>query len=372
MGFDYTVSGKDKGLTYIFLEQAKKQAGFDSSKRIDWNSVMTVFDEIQQEEKQEGQQLFHGGTDKTSAGWRTSYIIKEGDKISLSENQMNRIYEAMGVELGGATQPTPPVADQNPPVQQTPPAADQNPPAQPTPPAADQNPPVKDLTPPPADADLLLNKSPLDLNSLLPDLNKASQTVLNPDGTSSEYNGDGYLVREYDSAGNMTRGIRRSANGSVKWYVDYEYDSAGNRTRDIARSANGSVESCCDYEYDSAGNKTREILRNPDGSVEWYEDYEYDSAGNETREILRNSDGSVEWYYDYEYDSAGNLTREIERNSDGSVKYYVDYEYDSAGNETRKIWRRASGSVKWYVDYEYDSAGNQTREILRNPDGSER
>ena len=50
MGFDYTVSGKDKGLTYIFLEQAKKQAGFDSSKRIDWNSVMTVFDEIQQEE----------------------------------------------------------------------------------------------------------------------------------------------------------------------------------------------------------------------------------------------------------------------------------------------------------------------------------
>ena len=110
MGFDYTVSGKDKGLTYIFLEQAKKQAGFDSSKRINWNSVMTVFDEIQQEEKQEGQQLFHGGTDKSRAGWRTSYIIKEGDKISLSENQMNRIYEAMGVELGGATQPTPPAA----------------------------------------------------------------------------------------------------------------------------------------------------------------------------------------------------------------------------------------------------------------------
>ncbi len=299
MGFDYTVSGTDKGLTYIFLEQAKKQAGFDSSKRINWNSVMTVFDEIQQEEKQEGQQLFHGGTDKSRAGWRTSYIIKEGDKISLSENQMNRIYEAMGVELGGATQPTPPAADQNPPVQQTPPA-----------PGA----------PLPADADLLLNKSPLDLNSLLPDYNKASKTVLNPDGTSSEYDEDGYLIREYDSAGNETREIWRSANGSVGWYNDYEYDSAG--------------------------NKTRRIWRKPDGSVGCYNDYEYDSSGNKTRQIWRNPDGSVRWYTDYKYDLAGNLTREIERNSDGSVKCYEDYEYDSAGNQTREIWRNPDGSER--------------------------
>lgn len=31
MGFDYTISGKEQGLTYIFLEQAKKQAGFDAN-----------------------------------------------------------------------------------------------------------------------------------------------------------------------------------------------------------------------------------------------------------------------------------------------------------------------------------------------------
>ena len=322
MGFDYTVSGKDKGLTYIFLEQAKKQAGFDSSKRINWNSVMTVFDEIQQEEKQEGQQLFHGGTDKSRAGWRTSYIIKEGDKISLSENQMNRIYEAMGVELGGATQPTPPAADQNPP---------------------------KNQAPLPAGPDLSSNKSPLDVNSLVPDLDKASQTVLNPDGTSREYDEDGYLVREYDSAGTLTREIERNPNGSVEYY--------------------------CDYEYDSAGNKTREIWRNSDGSVGWYNDYEYDSAGNKTREINYHSDGSVNetgWHYDYEYDSAGNKTRSILRNSDGSVEYYCDYEYDSNGNKTREIRYNPDGSVDYYCDYEYDSAGNKTREIVRNPDGSVR
>ena len=325
MGFDYTVSGKDKGLTYIFLEQAKKQAGFDSSKRIDWNSVMTVFDEIQQEEKQEGQQLFHGGTDKSRAGWRTSYIIKEGDKISLSENQMNRIYEAMGVELGGATQPTPP--------------------AQLTPPAADQNPP-KNQAPLPAGPDLSSNKSPLDVNSLVPDLDKASQTVLNPDGTSREYDENGYLIREYNSAGTLTREIDRNPDGSVDYYYDYEYDSAGNLTREIERNSDGSVGWYNDYEYDSAGNKTRSILRNSDGSVEYYCDYEYDSAGNETRRFLRNPDGSVDYYYDYEYDSAGNLTREIERNSDGSVKCYEDYEYDSAGNQTREIWRNPDGSER--------------------------
>ena len=47
MGFDYTVSKDDLGLTYIFLEQAKKQAGFDGSKKINCQNVMSVFDETQ-------------------------------------------------------------------------------------------------------------------------------------------------------------------------------------------------------------------------------------------------------------------------------------------------------------------------------------
>lgn len=29
MGFEYTVNGNDKGLSYIFLDQAKKLDGFD-------------------------------------------------------------------------------------------------------------------------------------------------------------------------------------------------------------------------------------------------------------------------------------------------------------------------------------------------------
>ena len=51
MGFEYTVNSNDKGLSYIFLDQAKKLEGFDENKKIDWNQVMNVFDEIQKEKK---------------------------------------------------------------------------------------------------------------------------------------------------------------------------------------------------------------------------------------------------------------------------------------------------------------------------------
>ena len=97
--FNYTVSSKDQGLTQIFLEQAKKQKGFDAGKKINWNNVMNIFDEIQKEEQAQGQKLFSGGTDKTARGWGSSYVIKAGDEIKLSESQMNKIYKAMGLEL---------------------------------------------------------------------------------------------------------------------------------------------------------------------------------------------------------------------------------------------------------------------------------
>lgn len=33
MGFEYTVNSNDKGLSYIFLDQAKKLEGFDENKK---------------------------------------------------------------------------------------------------------------------------------------------------------------------------------------------------------------------------------------------------------------------------------------------------------------------------------------------------
>ena len=276
MSFEYTVSNKDRGLTYIFLEQAKKQEGFDSSKKIDWNKVMSVFDEIQKEEKAEGQKLFSGGTDKTRAGWGSSYMIKAGDKISLSDEQMNKIYGAMGLTINKTK--TPPTSPEIPKQDQNPPAADKTPPQTSTPPSAGE--------------DLRKNKLSLLNPLLLQHKEYADQTVLNKDGTSYTYNADGYVKSVQDKDGNITREIRRTSDGSVYSYWDYEYDKDGNITREIVRNPDGSVNSYWDCEYDKDGNKTREIRRTSDGSVNYYWDYEYDKDGNITSLIVRNPDGS--------------------------------------------------------------------------------
>ena len=310
-GFDYTVKNNDKGLSYIFLKEAKKQAGFDANKKINWNKVINVFKEIQKEEQAEGQRLYRGGNPN---------LIWKGDKISLSESQMNRIYEAMGVELSASQPAEPDTVEPEQPQSTQPPTTEtpETPQAEKPQdiPKADPNPPQKADKNDIPKKDVLLAFKYKYMGPYL--MCKGKEKVKNPDGTYYSYDDQGYI-------------------------------------KDV---------------YDSAGNKTLEIFRESDGSVSSYYDYEYDSAGNETRMICRNSDGSVDDYVDYEYDSAGNETRWIVRNSDGNVSSYYDYEYDSAGNCTRKIWRNPYGSVYDYSDYEHDSAGNPTRVIHRNPDGS--
>lgn len=339
MNFDYTVSCKDKGLTYIFLEQAKKQAGFDANKKINWQNVMSVFDEIQKEEQAEGQKLFRGGTDKTSAGWGKSYVIYAGDKISLSDEQMNKIYGAMGLDLSKITpsQPETPETPAQPPAAAS---SDQIP-------KKDENPPSAQ-TPPGKGADLSEASRPLDREFLVPHKQLAGKTVLREDGTSYTYDEKGYIKSVQNKNGNEICGdIHRSANGNV----DYK-----------------------DYEYDTNGNCTRVICRSTDGAVFWYNDCEYDTDGKMIREIQRNSDGTVSpCFMDFEYDINGNNTRVIYYFSDdGQVSYYFDNEYDTNGNITRSILRNSDGTVSQYTDYEYDANGEEINSITRNPDGSEK
>ena len=107
--FSYTVKNGDRGLTYIFLNKAK-EAGYEGdTSKVNWNNVLSVFDEIQAEEKAEGEQLYSGGNDKTRAGWGKSYIIKVGDVINLTKAQLHKIYTAMGftktAPAGGVSDP---------------------------------------------------------------------------------------------------------------------------------------------------------------------------------------------------------------------------------------------------------------------------
>ena len=123
--FSYTVQNGDKGLTYIFLKKAE-EAGYEGdSSKINWQNVMSVFDEVQAEEKAEGEQLYSGGNDKTRAGWGKSYLIKAGDVINLTKAQLDKIYTAMGFKKAATTPPatTPPATT---PPATTPPPASQN------------------------------------------------------------------------------------------------------------------------------------------------------------------------------------------------------------------------------------------------------
>ena len=279
MGFDYTISGKEQGLTYIFLEQAKKQAGFDANQKIDWTKVMSVFDEIQKEEQAEGQSLFHGGTDKTRAGWGNSYQIWKGDRIQLSDEQMNRIYSAMGLDLSATT-----------PTTASPLAA---------PPAQDQNPPAKG-------DDLSSTQIPLGIQFLLPYKSKAGQKIPNEDGTIYSYDENGYISEVLDEKGREIKSIIRRADGSVRSFIDQEYDDKGKVVRYINREPDGTITFYCDEEYDENGNETRFIMRKADGSILTYTDCIYDENGRVIREITRDSDGAISSYQDYKYDENGN------------------------------------------------------------------
>lgn len=96
-GYKYTVKDGDKGLTYLFLDKAKQEGFKGSVDEIDWNKVMSVFDEIQSEKQKNGNEsLFSGGTDKTKKGWGKSYVIHKNDALSVTDDQLNKIYNAMG------------------------------------------------------------------------------------------------------------------------------------------------------------------------------------------------------------------------------------------------------------------------------------
>ncbi len=324
--FNYTVKNGDRGLTYIFLDKAK-EAGYEGdASKINWNNVLSVFDEVQAEEKAEGEQLYSGGNDKTRAGWRNSYIVKAGDVINLTKSQLDKIYTAMGFKkvngaAGAAQQPAAGAAQ--------PPATG----ATPQPAAGAAQPPAAGATPQPATVTLPsavtlpeVVRIPSSIPSaevakyLLQNKHNAGKAILQPDGTTVVYNEDGRIEK----------------------YLDEN----GKTTREISYNSDGIVDEFNDYKYDTAGNNTRRINYNSDGSVNLFTDWECDADGKSKQRINYTPDGSVDSIYRWEYDAAGKRTRFINYNLDGSVWYFIDKEYDADGNQIRMTWYNPDGTVQ--------------------------
>ena len=356
MGFEYTVNGNDKGLSYIFLEQAKKLDGFDESKQIDWNQVMNVFDEIQQEKQSNNESLFSGGTDKTKKGYGSSYTIKKNDKIQLSDADLNKIYTAMGVDLNKSKG----VANLAP---------------------KDQNPPQNGAN--------LSNKT-----ATLTDLEKAGKKDIQDGETTinnqivNYYNG--YVSSISDKNNYVQRMILRNNDGSINSFSDYENDVNGNPVKMYIYDNNGKLMETREFVNGSNGRALRTISRNPDGTVKDYTDWQYDSSGKTTKQTERNADGSAKGVYYYQYenlkDTNGNITgsyeyqrdaltqgrisRQIERDKNGNVIGVYEYEHDISGKKSKQVEKDAAGNIISTSEIENDEYGRNMKRIRKNLQGS--
>ena len=356
MGFEYTVNGNDKGLSYIFLEQAKKLDGFDESKQIDWNQVMNVLDEIQQEQQSNNESLFSGGTDKTKKGYGSSYTIKKNDKIQLSDADLNKIYTAMGVDLNKSKG----VANLAP---------------------KDQNPPQNGAN--------LSNKT-----ATLTDLEKAGKKDIQDGETTinnqivNYYNG--YVSSISDKNNYVQRMILRNNDGSINSFSDYENDVNGNPVKMYIYDNNGKLMETREFVNGSNGRALRTISRNPDGTVKDYTDWQYDSSGKTTKQTERNADGSAKGVYDYRYqdiiDVNGNITgsyeyqldalkqdniySQIERDKNGNIIGVYEYEYGPSNTKDKQIKKDAAGNLVEINEYKYDSQGRDVKQITKKPDGN--
>ena len=66
----------------------------------EWNDTMDKLVEINQQRIANGQEsIFEGNTDKTKDGWKNSFVVKTGQEIEFSKEEMDQLYDAMGVSF---------------------------------------------------------------------------------------------------------------------------------------------------------------------------------------------------------------------------------------------------------------------------------
>lgn len=65
-----------------------------------WIHTMKALDAIQQKRLENNQSpIFSGGTDKSSDGWHTSYVVHPNQEIEFTPEEMTSLYNSMGVQI---------------------------------------------------------------------------------------------------------------------------------------------------------------------------------------------------------------------------------------------------------------------------------
>ncbi len=184
--------------------------------------------------------------------------------------------------------------------------------------------------------------------------------------TYNDDNGTYTVSIEYGNGGKKTKEVETQYD-SDKTDRIREYDSAGNMTKETFYHEDGkTVYSKYDYEYDGAGNKTKETCTRGDGTLSYVSIYE---NGKEKTKTYYKEDGKTVYSkYDYEYDSAGNMTKETRTRGDETLSHVSIYE--NGKEKTKTYYKKDGKTVGDRYDYEYDSAGNMTKETRTRGDGT--
>lgn len=93
---------KNKGITHALRDYIKSNPnsvitdGKITPK--EWSAALDALVEINNNRKSENKTpIFTGGTDKTRAGWHTSFVVHPEQKIEFTSEEMDSIYKALGV-----------------------------------------------------------------------------------------------------------------------------------------------------------------------------------------------------------------------------------------------------------------------------------
>lgn len=101
---------KNKGITHALRDYIKSNPnsvitdGKITPK--EWSAALDALVEINNNRKSENKTpIFTGGTDKTRAGWHTSFVVHPEQKIEFTSEEMDSIYKALGVTFKEQAQP---------------------------------------------------------------------------------------------------------------------------------------------------------------------------------------------------------------------------------------------------------------------------
>lgn len=89
---------KNQGLTQALRAHVAKDAKVTAQQ---WDKTIDTLIRINEQRKASGAAtIFTGGTDKSKAGYHTSFIVQPNQKIDFSKDEMAQLYSAMGLSLG--------------------------------------------------------------------------------------------------------------------------------------------------------------------------------------------------------------------------------------------------------------------------------